>query len=713
MTGEQLPRNNQSKSDASAVYHLRKPIVVNSQLAERAQRLRQLINYHSYRYNVLDAPEISDAEYDALFNELRQIEEEHPDLRTPDSPTQRVGGAVLEGFAKVAHPEPMLSLGNAFDGDELRAWQERLVRLLPDVDPDSLAYVVEPKIDGLTVVLHYEDGLFTLGATRGDGVTGEDITENLRTLRDLPLRVPVSSAPVVELDDEAVQMAGPPARLVVRGEAYMIKADFERFQAEQAASGKTYANPRNTAAGALRNLDTAVAASRPLRVLVYSVVALEGVDWTPATQWQALGYLRALGFPVSAECRRFDDFEALVEFVESWQPRRHELPFEVDGLVIKLDAFSLQQRLGYAGKDPRWAIAFKYPGEEALTRLLEIRVNVGRTGTINPYAVLEPVQVGGVTVQHATLHNYDYIRDNDIRVGDTVAVKRAGDVIPQVLRPIVELRSGSEQPWQMPDRCPVCGDPVVQPEGEVAYYCTNASCPAQLVRGVEHFVGRGAMDIEGFGIRQAELFVDLGYIGDLADIYTLPWDEIAALDGYGEKRVANLRSAVEQSKGQPLVRLMTALGIRGVGGVVAESLAEHFGSLDALMAASTEEMESIPGIGPKLAASVENWFSHEANRRVVEKLRAAGVRTEMERAAVAAGSQPLAGQTWVITGVLPTLSREAAAALIKTAGGKVTGSVSARTTYLLAGENAGSKLDKAGKLDVPVVDEAELRRMIG
>ncbi|MEZ4770573.1 MAG: NAD-dependent DNA ligase LigA [Caldilineales bacterium] len=373
----------------------------------------------------------------------------------------------------------------------------------------------------------------------------------------------------------------------------------------------------------------------------------------------------------------------------------------------------MQRRLGYAGKDPRWAIAYKYPGEEALTRLLEIRVNVGRTGTINPYAVLEPVQVGGVTVQHATLHNYDYIRDNDIRVGDTVAVKRAGDVIPQVLRPIVELRSGSEQPWQMPDRCPVCGDPVVQPEGEVAFYCTNSSCPAQLVRGVEHFVGRGAMDIEGFGIRQAELFVDQGYIRDLADIYYLPWDDIVALDGYGEKRVANLRSAVEQSKGQPLVRLMTALGIRGVGGVVAESLAEHFGSLDALMAASTEEMESIPGIGPKLAVTVENWFSHEANRRVVEKLRAAGVRTEIDRQVTPAGSQPLAGQTWVITGVLPTLSREAAAARIKAAGGKVTGSVSAKTTYVLAGENAGSKLDKAGKLDIPVVDEDQLNRMIG
>lgn len=688
--------------------------MVNSQLTERAQRLRQVINYHSYRYNVLDLPDISDAEYDALFNELRKLEEQYPELRTPDSPTQRVGGEVLEGFTKVTHPEPMLSLGNAFDAGDLRAWHDRLVRLLPDIDPKSLAYVVEPKIDGLTVVLHYYDGLFALGATRGDGVTGEDITPNLRTLRDLPLRVPVSTVATVELDGAATPVTAPPAALVVRGEAYMTRADFERFQAEQAASsGKAYANPRNTAAGALRNLDTAVAASRPLRVLVYNVVLLEDADWTPQTQWQALAYLRALGFPVSDESRRFDDFEALIDFVEGWQPRRRELPFEVDGLVIKLDEFALQRRLGYAGKDPRWAVAFKYPGEEALTRLLDIRVNVGRTGTINPYAVLEPVQVGGVTVQHATLHNYDYVRDNDIRVGDIVAIKRAGDVIPQVLRPIVELRSGSEQEWRMPDYCPVCGDPVVQPEGEVAYYCTNSSCPAQLVRGVEHFVSRGALDIEGFGIKQAEIFVEQGYIGDLADIYYLPWDEIVALDGYGEKRVANLRSAVEQSRDRPLARLLTALGIHGVGGVAAESLADHFGSLDALMAASTEDMESIPGIGPKLAVSIADWFSHQANRLVVEKLRVAGVRTEVERQAVAPGSQPLAGQTWVITGVLPTLSREAAAALIKTAGGKVTGSVSAKTSHLLAGENAGSKLDKAGKLGVPVVDEEELRRMIG
>lgn len=692
-------------------------MTVPDDLQARAARLRELLNYHSYRYYVLDAPEISDAEYDALFNELKRLEEQHPELRTPDSPTQRVGGAVLDRFEKVPHPEPMLSLGNAFSVEELYAWRDRFLRLLPDELTTDLAYVVEPKIDGLTVVLHYHDGVFTLGATRGDGYVGEDITTNLRTVRDLPLRVPLAPGqrpPGGPPDLPPVVVHRPPRRLVVRGEAYMTIADFQRFQAEQeAAGGKVYANPRNTAAGALRNLDSSVAASRPLHLWAYSVVVVEESDFTPTSQWEALAFLHALGFPVTPQSRRFTDFDAVVRFVEEWAEQRHALPYETDGLVIKLDDFALQQRLGYVGKDPRWAVAYKYPGEEAITRLLEIRVNVGRTGTVNPYAVLEPVSVGGVTVQHATLHNLDYIRENDIRVGDMVAVKRAGEVIPQVLRPLVELRTGQEQVWEMPNRCPVCGEPVVQPEGEVAFYCTNSACPAQLVRGVEHFVSRGAMDIEGFGIRQAELFVEKGYIKDLADIYYLPWDEIRQLEGYGDKRVANLQAAIEASKSRPLARVLTALGIRGVGGTVAEALADHFGSVWRLMEATPEEITAIPGIGPKLASSIREWFSHPQNRRVIEKLAAAGVRLAEEQAAQAAGPQPLAGQTWVITGTLPTLSREAATALIKAHGGKVTGSVSAKTTYLLAGEKPGSKLDAARKLGVPVVDEATLLRMIG
>jgi DNA ligase (NAD+) len=678
-------------------------------IARKAAKLRELLAYHSYRYYVLDSPGISDADYDALYNQLQAIETTHPELRTPDSPTWRVGGQVLEGFSKVRHPAPMLSLGNAFSSDDLLAWRDRLVRLLPEDQIGDLAYTVEPKIDGLTVVLHYEDGLFTLGATRGDGMVGEDITANLRTLRDLPLRIPVLSGQ----PDPAVPATEPPHRLVVRGEAYMATADFERFRAEQATSGgKAYANPRNTAAGALRNLDSSVTASRPLHVLAYQIVAIEGAGMAPSTQWEALAYLRRLGFPVSPQCRRFTDFDAVVDFVEHWEPERKTLPFETDGLVIKLDDFALQERLGYVGKDPRWAVAYKYPSTEALTRLLEIKVNVGRTGTINPYAVLEPVQVGGVTVQHATLHNADYIRDNDIRIGDTVAVKRAGEVIPQVLRPIVELRTGDELTWQMPDRCPVCGEAVIQPEGEVAYYCTNSACPAQLVRSVEHFVSRGAMDIEGFGIRQAELFVERGWIKDLADIFTLPWDEIQGMEGFGEKRLANLQAAVEAATQRPLTRLLTALGIRGVGSTVAEALADHFGSLEKLMAASPQDIQDIPGIGPKLAASIDEWLSHAPNRRVLEKLAAAGVRLADEPAAARADRLPLAGQTWVITGTLPSLSREAATALIKAHGGKVTGSVSAQTTVVLAGDKPGSKLDAARKLGVPVVDELELRRLI-
>jgi DNA ligase (NAD+) len=683
-----------------------------SELQEQARQLRELLTRYSYHYYVLDAPLASDAQYDALFSQLQAIELAHPELRTPDSPTQRVGGAVLEGFVKVRHPSPMLSLGNAFEPAELHAWRDRLLRLLPDQMAEGLAYVVEPKIDGLTVVLHYQDGLFTLGATRGDGVVGEDITPNLRTVRGLPLRIPVVSNATLQVAGRSIALQ-PPRRLVVRGEAYMAKADFLRFQAEQAAAGgKSYANPRNTAAGALRNLDSSVTASRPLHVWAYQVVELEGGAFEPASQWEALALLAGLGFPVASQSRRFEDFDALVEFVTAWEPQRHDLPYETDGLVIKIDSFAVQQRLGFVGKDPRWAVAYKYPSQEAATRLLDIRVNVGRTGTINPYAVLAPVQVGGVTVQHATLHNYDYVRDNDIRIGDMVLVKRAGEVIPQVLGPVVDLRTGQEQLWQMPERCPACGEAVAQPEGEVAYYCTNSACPAQLVRGVEHFVSRGAMDIEGFGIRQAELFVDKGYVRSLADLYYLPWEEIASLEGYGEKRVANLQAAIEASKAQPLARVLTALGIRGVGGVVAEALAGHFGSVERLLAADPAEIETIPGIGPKLAAAVHEWFSHAPNRAMVQKLAAAGVRLAEEAPAVAAGPQPLAGQTWVITGTLPTLSREAAASLVKAHGGKVAGSVSSKTSYLLAGDKAGSKLDSAQRLGVPVVDEEALRRMI-
>lgn len=706
-------------------------------VSERLDTLRRAIEHHAYRYYVLDDPAISDAEYDALWRELVALEAAYPELITPDSPTQRVPGAAAERFVKVRHPAAILSLGNAFGPDDLRAWRDRFMKLLPADEQARVRYVVEPKIDGLTVVLHYEDGPLVLGATRGDGEVGEDITSNLRTVKAVPLRIPLqgsgdrgqasggrSQGAEVRGQELGVERAvgpsdyRPPARLVVRGEAYTPIVDFERFNAAQAESGgRTYANPRNFAAGSLRQLDARITAGRPIKLWVYQIVALEGAAPDALRgQWEALAYLRGLGFPVEGRSRLFDDFDVLVAHCEAWGAgERRQLPYEADGLVIKVDDFAIQARLGYAGKDPRWAVAYKYPGEEAVTRLVEIKINVGRTGTLNPYAALEPVQVGGVTVSSATLHNEDYVRDNDIRIGDMVAVKRAGEVIPRVLRPIVALRTSQEQPWQMPETCPACGSHAVRDAGEAAWYCVNSACPAQLVRGVEHFVSRGALDIAGFGIRQAELFVELGLIRDLADVFYLDRDKLLVLEGFGEKKVANLLAAIEAAKSRPPARLLTALGIKGVGEVVAEDLMAHYGALEALAVASGEELQAIPGIGPVLAHNIAGWFEQEPNRRMIGKLVAAGVATTQVKAEAAAKAeaQPLAGLTFVVTGTLPSLSRDDVKALIKAHGGKVTDSVSKNTDYLVAGEAAGSKLDKAQKLGVPVMDEDALRGMIG
>jgi DNA ligase (NAD+) len=679
-----------------------------AEVEQRLDQLRKAITYYAYRYYVLDDPAVSDAEYDALWKQLVSLEAEHPELVTPDSPTQRVPGAPADRFAKVQHPSPILSLGNAFSPEELVAWRDRFLRLLPASERERVEYVVEPKIDGLTVVLHYEDGQMVLGATRGDGLVGEDITPNLRTVKAVPLRIPV--------DKESGLRA--PRRLVVRGEAYVSIEDFRRFNAAQTETGeRTYANPRNFAAGSLRQLDSRITAGRPLRLWVYQIVGLEGADGSsaddpPASQWEALEYLKRLGFPVESRRWLWSDFDQVVERCIIWgETDRRTLPYEADGLVVKVNDFATQGRLGFIGKDPRWAVAYKYPAEEAVTRLLDIRVNVGRTGTLNPYAVLEPVQVGGVIVSAATLHNEDYVRDLDIRVGDMVAVKRAGEVIPQVLRALTELRTGQERVWHMPKTCPACGSEAVRMEGEAATYCPNSACPAQLIRGIEHFVGRGAMDIEGFGIRQGELFVSLGYIRDLGDIYYLDPEKLAGLEGYGEKRITNLMAAIADSKNRPPARLLTALGIKGVGEVAAEALVDHFGSFDALAAAPAEEIQAIPGIGPSIAQGVVEWFSQEPNRRVIEKLKAAGVRTAQEKADAPAHEQPFAGLTFVITGTLPNMSREQARDFIKARGGKVTDSVSKNTSYLVAGEAAGSKLDKANQVGVPVIDEARLRAL--
>ena len=667
---------------------------------DRIQQLRQEINFHLYRYHVLDAPVISDAEYDALYRELVELETAQPELLTADSPTQRAGATPSDAFAKVRHPAPILSLMNAFDADGLRAWRARLGRLLP---PDThLAYVVEPKLDGLTVVLTYRNGRFVQGATRGDGEVGEDVTANLRTLRGVPKRIPV----------DPQQTIRPPAYLAVRGEVFLPLDKFEALNAERLAAGEpVYMNPRNTAAGSLRQLDPAKTAERPLRLYCYDVVAIEGGE-LPARQWERLAYLRDLGFPVSPDNRYCANLDEVVAVHSEWMERRNRINYEVDGVVVKVDDRELAERLGYSGKDPRGALAMKFPAREKTTTLLDLQVNVGRTGVLAPNAVLEPVEIGGTMVSKATLHNFDEIARKDIRIGDRVVVKRAGDVIPYIVGPIVDARQGHERPIERPTTCPVCGQPVVQLPDEVALYCENAACPAQLIRRVEYFVSRGAMDIDGFGTQTAALLFEKGLIHDVADIYTLRRDDLLQLEGFKEKKVDKLLAGIEASKGRPLDRLLTALGIRFVGSVVAGLLVDSLGSLDAIAAADANALERIEGIGPQTAVSVAAWFANDANRVLVEKLRAAGLSLAAAPKARAAGARPLDGATFVITGTLPTLSREEAAALIEAHGGKVSGSVSKKTRYVLAGEAAGSKLTKAQALGVPIIDEAALRALV-
>lgn len=677
---------------------------------QRAEQLRRAIEYHNYRYYVLDDPEISDAAYDALMNELRALEEAFPELRTPDSPTQRVGAPPLERFEKVHHEVPMLSLGNAFHADDVRRWYRRVCRL---AGREQLDLVVEPKIDGLAVTLLYERGRLVRGATRGDGLTGEDVTPNVRTVRHIPLVIPVPAPERRRADGMPPfpPVDGPPPRLEVRGEVYMRKSDFEALNRRQAERGeKTFANPRNAAAGSLRQLDSRITARRPLSFFAYGVGIVEGVELT--THWELLGYLGALGFPINPDSRLFASLDEALAYADAWLERRHELDYEADGLVFKVNEIALYDRLGITGREPRWAIAYKAPPTEAVTVLEDIVVNVGRTGQVVPTAVLRPVEVGGVVVSHATLHNADYIQERDLRIGDHVIVKRAGDVIPQVVRPLPELRTGAERPWQMPNRCPSCGEPLVRPEGEVAYYCTNVACPAQLVRRVEYFASRNAMDIEGFGSKQAARFVELGLLKDPADLYFLTKEQILAVEGFAEKSAENLLRAIEASKGRGLARLLTALGIRYVGSTVAELLARHYASLDEIMAASQEELEAIEGIGPRTAASLVEWFSRPQNREMVEKLRRAGVRFERLGPADEEAREPLAGLTFVLTGTLPTMTREEAKAFIQAHGGRVTSSVSRKTDYVVAGEKAGSKLRRAQELGVPVISEEELRRMV-
>lgn len=680
----------------------------NLSLTEQLASLRDQINYHLYRYHVLDSPVISDAEYDALYRQLQELEAAHPELITPDSPTQRAGAPPLEAFAKVTHPAPILSLANAFSLEDLYAWRTRIGRLLPD-SAAELDFTVEPKLDGLSVVLTYRNGLFVQGATRGDGEIGEDITQNLRTLRSLPPRIPIANHRLIG----AEPLPPVPAYLVVRGEAFFPLDKFEAFNAARLASGEpTYMNPRNAAAGSLRQLDSTITAQRPLTLYVYDFVAWEGGD-VPATQWARLELLRGWGFPVSPHSRYCATLACVADAYAEWTALRNTLNYEVDGIVIKINDRPLADSLGFVGKDPRGAIALKFPAQEKTTKLLDVVVSVGRTGVLAPAAVLEPVEIGGVVVRNATLHNYDEIARKDIRIGDTVLVKRAGEVIPYIVGPVVDLRDGSERPVEKPVRCPACGEPAIQPPGEVAIYCDNPTCPEQLVRRVEYFVSRGAMDIESFGGQTAVLLTEKGLIHDVADIYYLQKDDLLSLEGFKDKKVDNLLAGIAASKERPPERLLAALGIRFVGSVVAGLLLDALGGIDELAAATQEELESIEGIGPGTAVSVTTWFANEKNRAVLEKLRKAGLQfAKLRPAAATAQPTPLAGLTFVITGTLPTLSRDEAKALIEAHGGKVTGSVSKHTDYLLAGENAGSKLAKAQQLSVPILDEDALRQML-
>jgi len=677
-------------------------------LRSRYEDLKSQVNFHNHRYHVLDAPLISDAEYDKLLNELKQIESDHPNWITPDSPTQRAGATPADRFEKVRHPASILSLANAFGGADARAWFERVRKL--DERVASAKFVVEPKIDGLSVILHYRNGLFVQGATRGDGEVGEDITANLRTVKAIPLKIPVTKSSALPV----------PAYLVVRGEAFIPIREFEKLNEQLEEDGqKTYLNPRNTAAGSLRQLDPALTAARPLTLLVYQIIRSEGGK-VPASQWELLKYLKDLGFPVTDVARQFKDIDSAIAYTETWNTRRDELSYEADGMVIKIDDLNLAAELGVVGKDPRGAIAFKFPAREVTTTLLDIRISVGRTGVLIPNAVLEPVEIGGVVVERATLHNFDYIAEKDIRIRDRVLVKRAGEVIPYVIGPVIDERTGNEKKFALPKKCPECGQPVEHFEGEVAWYCVNSACPAQLLRNVEHFVSRGSMDIVGLGIKIVEKLVETGAIRDAADIYSLKREDILQAVTKKDRKTdkeppgkiaENLLGAIENSKQQTLGRLITALGIRGVGEVVAGDLARHFGSLDSLSKVSSDDLMQIEGVGPNIAEAIVDWFQRPANQKVLAKLKKAGVWPKaVEKAKKEQGA--LTGMTFVVTGTLPNFSREQAKEFIEEYGGKVTDSVSRKTGFLVLGEEPGSKFEKARSLGVKIISEDELRKMV-
>ncbi len=661
-----------------------------ARVKSRVEELCSRINHHNYRYYVLDSPEISDAEYDELMRELRELEAEHPELVTPDSPTQRIGAPPLEAFGVVEHPEPLLSLANAFSYEDLAAWHRRAGNILGGWDFDL---VCEPKIDGLAVALTYVDGLLVTGATRGDGYRGENITPNLRTIRSIPLSVPREAPPKFE----------------VRGEVYLPKKGFKKLNEERAEEGlPLFANPRNAAAGSVRQLDSSITARRPLDIFVYGLGRAEGKA-VPDTHWEIMQYLGSLGFkinPAIARCRTVAEVE---EYHREWMEKRESWAYEADGMVVKVNSIAFQAELGTVAREPRWAVAYKFPAVQGTTLLKEIRINVGRTGSLNPYAILKPVRIGGVVISSAALHNEEDIHRKDIRVGDTVTVQRAGEVIPEIVGPVLSQRTGREKVFHMPAHCPVCGAEVIKPEGEAMHRCTNSACPAQALEKIKHFVSRGAMDIDGVGEKLCRALFNAGLIKDAADLYYLTREQLLELERMADKSVSNILESIDNSRDRPLGRVIFALGILHVGAEYAELLAREFSSIDGLARASEEKLREIPSIGPKIAASVVVFFRQKGNREIIRKLKKAGVKLEREKKP---GKLPLQGVEFVITGRLERLTRTEAEAKVRELGGKAGSEVTRKTTYVVVGAEPGSKLDKARKLGIETLSEAEFLKML-
>ncbi len=665
---------------------------------ERVKKLREEIEYHNYRYYVLDSPVISDAEYDALMRELRGLEERYPELITPDSPTQRVGSPPAKEFRQVSHAEPMLSLDDAFTEEEVLEFDKRIKRFLNLSEDEEIEYTVEPKMDGLAVELIYEDGVFTVGATRGDGLIGEDVTNNLKTIKSIPLRL---------MRNEDLPI---PRRLDARGEVFMEKKKFEKLNEERLAQGKNpFANPRNAAAGSLRQLDPNVTANRPLDIFFYGVGKVEGYEFK--TQWEILTTLPKWGLKTNPLCRLVKGIKAAIEYHHQIEKRREGLLYELDGVVIKVNDLSLWERLGTKARSPRYALAYKFEPTQVTTQVLDIVLQVGRTGAVTPVAVLKPVQVGGVIVSRATLHNEDEIRRKDIRIGDWVLVQRAGDVIPEVVMAIKDRRTGKEKEFEMPKVCPVCGSKLLRKPGEAVWRCPNKKCYAQLVRHLQHFASRNAMDIEGLGTKVAKALIDTGVVRDIGDLYYLKVEDLLQLPGFALKKAKNLYNAIQKSKKTSLARFLYALGIRHVGEVVAQILAQHFKSLDKIMKASAAELMTIPGIGPEVAHSIVEYFRNERNRKTLEKLLKAGI--EFEEIQEEKREEPLKGLSFIFTGALKSMPRDEAKKRVQALGGRVTSSISKNVDFVVVGEKPGSKYQRAQRLGLKIINEEEFLRLIG